>query len=122
MTTTIRSSDPDVKPDPKSAESVADISPVYHRQVVDISQFNLMDLKVLEGTPPTHTERSRFGSPVPSPPYIQIKTRTHTLKPPLMSTLLCLLCDYLLLICDIVCFFKEFVNRIAKNLVYFAAL
>jgi hypothetical protein len=39
-----------------------------------------------------------------------------------MSTLLCLLCDYLLLICDIVCFFKEFVNRIAKNLVYFAAL
>ena len=52
-------------------------------------------------------------------PYIQIKTRTHTLKPPLMSTLLCLLCDYLLLICDIVCFFKEFVNRIAKNLVYF---
>jgi hypothetical protein len=35
---------------------------------------------------------------------------------------LCLLCDYLLLICDIVCFFKGFVNRIAKNLVYFAAL
>jgi len=55
------------QPRPKSAESVADISLVYHRQVVDISQFNLMDLKVLEGTPPTHTERSRFGSPVPFP-------------------------------------------------------